>query len=101
LRKNANFYAENWQKSQKIVIITLAPQVSRFLKYFFFRGESGRLADQLSVPEPEVNSLTFASAPLLHQNRLLLFVEIEEEEKIRSYASTSKSNLSKVKMLKK
>jgi hypothetical protein len=25
LRKNANFFAENWQKSQKIVIITSTP----------------------------------------------------------------------------
>jgi DNA polymerase II small subunit/DNA polymerase delta subunit B len=25
LRKNANFFAENWQKSQKIVIITVTP----------------------------------------------------------------------------
>jgi hypothetical protein len=25
LRKNANFFAENWQKSRKIVIITSTP----------------------------------------------------------------------------
>jgi hypothetical protein len=28
--KNANFFAENWQKSQKIVIITSAPDWPNF-----------------------------------------------------------------------
>jgi hypothetical protein len=29
-KKNANFLAENWQKSQKIVIITLTPDSANF-----------------------------------------------------------------------
>jgi hypothetical protein len=33
--KNANFFAENWQKSQKKVIITSTPGCLPWIKYMF------------------------------------------------------------------
>jgi hypothetical protein len=32
--KNANFFAENWQKSQKLVIITSTPGLGNFRSFF-------------------------------------------------------------------
>jgi hypothetical protein len=59
--KNANFFAESWQKPQKMVIITLTPeQGKKYLqKYnnvcFIFSGVQRALVDgQLSRPRPQV-----------------------------------------------
>jgi hypothetical protein len=59
--KNANFFAENWQKSQKIVIITSAPvrelEKAAYLLFYILRkrATSGRdlqVLDQSFVSEP-------------------------------------------------
>jgi hypothetical protein len=34
-KKNANFFAQNWEKSQKIVIITSAPDWANFCQLVF------------------------------------------------------------------
>jgi hypothetical protein len=50
--KNANFFAENWEKSQKIVIITSTPGWKKYQKFCSFRSgadldDYGRLINRL------------------------------------------------------
>jgi hypothetical protein len=37
-KKNANFFAENWEKSQKTVIITSTPGLSRIYLHTYTSG---------------------------------------------------------------
>jgi hypothetical protein len=61
--KNANFFAENWQKSQKIVIITSTPDLAKF----------GHFGEKLCYKLTYVKGLYFDTF-LSNLQRLLLIV---------------------------
>jgi hypothetical protein len=52
LRKNANFFAENWQKSLKIVIITSTPSVTLRVSPFFLPAKVSEVRRNFSCSRP-------------------------------------------------
>jgi hypothetical protein len=55
--KNANFFAENWQKSQKIFIITSTPDWD--VVYYFFFLKITQVAHILGLPFNTVKCNSF------------------------------------------
>jgi hypothetical protein len=78
-KKNANFFAENWKKSQKIVIITSTP-IQEHLTAFYIHthiGMSEQFSDAYSQEQTYICFEDWAKSPCLC-NHALNFVYVRQ-----------------------